>query len=372
MYDALVVGGGIVGASTAYHLARTGAETLLIDRDDDGRATDAGAGIVSPATSSRTGSDPWFDFAIDAAEYYPELIDDLEGGGYETDYARCGLLSVAVSKNEREPYRRARERIADRRERIGYPKREIVEFDAEEARERFPPLASGCRALYVADAARIDGQSVTDALLSAASERGLTVERASAERISTGQPVTVATDGGDRFEAESAVIAGGAWSAAFGEQLGTAIPVEPERGQIVHLDVDAPTVDWPIAAAVRGHYAVPWPGGRVAVGATREADSGFDPRVTAGGVREVLDEALRVAPGLADAAIDEVRVGLRPVSADRLPVLGAVPGADSIYVATGHGATGLQLGPYSGKCVADLVREDDPPSDLAPFSIERF
>jgi uncharacterized membrane protein YdjX (TVP38/TMEM64 family) len=93
----VVIGGGIVGASVAYHLARAGTETLLIDREDEGRATDAGAGILSPATSSRTGSEAWFEFATEAVGYYPELAGRLEEeADRPTSYARTGLLAVAA------------------------------------------------------------------------------------------------------------------------------------------------------------------------------------------------------------------------------------------------------------------------------------
>ena len=108
-------------------------------------------------------------------------------------------------------------------------------------------------------------------------------------------------------------------------------------------------------------------GPRVAVGATVE-DVGFAPEITAGGVHEVLRETLRVMPGLCDATLREVRVGLRPVSVDDAPILGALPGTGNVFVATGHGANGLLLGPVSGALVADLVLGRDPVLDLAPFS----
>jgi glycine/D-amino acid oxidase-like deaminating enzyme len=116
---------------------------------------------------------------------------------------------------------------------------------------------------------------------------------------------------------------------------------------------------------------VSWPGGRVAVGATREDGSGFDRRVTAGGLRHVLDEALRVAPGLAVAELLEVRVGLRPMTPDHLPVLGRVPGRPDVVVATGHGPSGLTLGPYSGRLAADLALGLDVGHDLSAFAPDR-
>jgi D-amino-acid dehydrogenase len=117
---------------------------------------------------------------------------------------------------------------------------------------------------------------------------------------------------------------------------------------------------------------VPWDDRRVVVGATRETGSGFQPRTTAAGVLEVLAEALRVAPGLASAAIREIRVGLRPASRDGLPILGPAPGIANLLLCTGHGAVGLQLGPYSGKVVAAMVARGAAESDLALFGLERF
>lgn len=364
--DAIVIGGGIVGASAAYHLAREGAETLLLDRGDPGRATDAGAGILSPATSSRTDG-RWVEFATRAVDYYPELVAELDG---ETGYARSGTLSVAVSADEIDPFDEATAEIEDRQGSLGTPAPDSIErLDPVEAGRRFPPLAETHRALAYSDGARVDGRQLARAMRETGRDHGLTVEAASAERIESRRPVSVETAAGERYEADAVIVAGGAWSGEFADQLGVGVPVEPQRGQIVHLETDHETGDWPVVKGFRGHYIVPWPGGRLAVGATRESGSGFDPRATAGGVNEVLEEALRVAPGLADATLAEVRVGLRPTSPDGLPVLGRV--ADGVVLATGHGATGLQLGPYSGRLIAESVLGETP-AELEPFTPDRF
>jgi D-amino-acid dehydrogenase len=172
--------------------------------------------------------------------------------------------------------------------------------------------------------------------------------------------------------ADVIVIAGGAWTDEVARQLGVTLPVGPLRGQIIHLGVgEHDTGSWPIVQPVFGYYMVPWADARVAVGATVE-DAGFAAEVTAGGVHEVLRETLRVLPGLAGATLREVRVGLRPVSIDDTPILGALPGVPDVFVATGHGANGLLLGPVSGALVADAVCGRDPALDLTPFSAARF
>ncbi|GAA0245023.1 NAD(P)/FAD-dependent oxidoreductase [Haladaptatus pallidirubidus] len=375
MYDAIVVGGGIVGASVAYHLARNDAETLLIDRHDPGRATDAGAGIISPATSSRTASSVWFEFALDAAAYYPTLNDRLtdEQDG-DTGYSNCELLSVAVDDDEVAAFDDATERIENRQEKYGEPKPgTTTERSSDEAQAKFPALAPTKRCRAYSDAARVDARTFTAALLRAGERHGLTVVERDVTRITheDGTVTGVETADGGSDDAENVVVAGGAWSRRFEESLGVSIPVEPQRGQIIHLDLhETDTENWPIVGAFRGHYMVPWSDNRVVVGATREVDSGFEPRTTAGGVHEVLSEALRVAPGLEDAEIADIRIGLRPRSADQLPVLGSIPTVEGVHLATGHGATGLQLGPYSGKLVADAIFGE--PMELEQFSVKRF
>lgn len=159
---------------------------------------------------------------------------------------------------------------------------------------------------------------------------------------------------------------------AFAGQLGVRLPVAPQRGQILHLRVpDARTADWPVVHAFQDQYIVAWGGGRVVAGATRETGSGFEPRITAGGVQSVLAEALRVAPGLAGAELIEMRVGLRPMSADGLPILGPVPVA-GVQLITGHGPSGLTYGPYCARLVTDLLVGRALELDLSPFAIDRF
>jgi D-amino-acid dehydrogenase len=156
------------------------------------------------------------------------------------------------------------------------------------------------------------------------------------------------------------------------ETLGLKLPVYPQRGQIMHLQGPEEASRWPIVVGFHFHYLLTFPGGRVVVGATREDHAGFNVCETAGGVHEVLSEALRVAPGLADAVVLEVRIGLRPATPDGLPVLGRVPGFANAFLVTGHGPSGLQLGPYSGALIADLVQGNQPRLDLSPFAAERF
>jgi D-amino-acid dehydrogenase len=370
-YDAVVIGGGVVGASTAYHLARAGVKTLLVDRRDAGRATDAGAGILSTAANTDD-PDPIERFEARAAAYYPVLVEHLQGDGIgDTGYRVCGSLTVAIDDDEVAHFHQVRTGLRRWRAAKDHG---FAEIGRDEAKALFPPLAQVKGAIHCGRGARIDGRLLAAALLHAAGQRGVEVRHAAVDEL-IGERGAVARIrvAGERIACGRIVVAAGAWSKEIARRLDIDLPVEPQRGQIVHLGLPGvATSAWPIVLAFRGHYMVPWDDGRVAVGATRETGSGFAPHATAAGVIQVLTEALRVAPGLADAEIREIRVGLRPASRDGLPILGPVPGIANVLLATGHGSIGLQLGPYSGKVVADMIARGQAVTEIAPFSLARF
>lgn len=375
MYDAIVIGGGIVGASAAYHLVRLGVRTLLVDRYDAGRATDAGAGILSAEAYSGD-SQTWYDFALQAAAYYPHLVEEIEPfAERDVGFARCAKLTVAIDEDEVAGFEKTRQHVLERQRRGQQPPAsKLYEITPSEVRRRYPFLPGVQGALYFADSARVDGRQLTEALTKGALAHGLTRKEAGVDELLLRRDrVAGVIIEGERIEAANVVIAGGAWSSAFAPQLGLCIPVEPQRGQLVHLRLTgADTRGWPIIEGFRGHYIVPFNDGRIVAGATRETGGGFDSETTTAGLREVLDEAFRVAPVLAQAEILEVRAGLRPLSVDRMPILGAVHGVAGVFLATGHGSTGLQLGPYSGKVVAELLRGEAPTADIRAFSVTRF
>jgi glycine/D-amino acid oxidase-like deaminating enzyme len=373
--DIVVVGGGVLGLSTAYHLVRAGARVTLVDRADVGRATAAGAGILSgDATTLYEG--PRYELVAKSFQYYPVLIDLLaDDDAGETDFARCPMLLVAVDEAEEALLAKRRSLIFERQARLGAPAPEdLCEIKPEEARRFFPPLTEVRRAILYRDAGRVDGRLLAQALRRAGERHGLVVRRASVTRllVERGRAHGVVIDE-ETLPASAVVVAGGAWSPALADELGVEVPVSPQRGQIAHLRLPGqPTEEWAVISGFRGHYIVTWPEGRVVAGATRETGSGYAPVVTASGVAEVLSEALRVAPGLAAAELQEVRVGLRPLAADDTPVLGRVPGTEDVYLATGHGPHGLQLGPFSGKLVADLILGRPLPMDTESFAVSRF
>ena len=376
--DCVVVGGGLVGVALAYELVCEGAEVVLVDRHDPGRATDAGAGILSPETNQNPEPGP-FVVACGAARHYEGLITRLADDGItDTGYARTGYMLIAERPGDDEVMDAAVSLIRGRA-----PATE--EVDADEARRHFPLLGTVRRALFNPAGRRVDGRTLRAALLEAAERRGLRIERASVTTVDADQ--TTGVVGGVRTEngaigADRVALAGGAWTPELADAFGVSLPVQPLKGQIVHLRLAATdSSTWSIVQPVLGFYLVPWPDGRVACGGTMEAEAGFDHRVTADGVLQLLRECLRTAPGLAQAEVLEVRVGSRPASVDGLPLAGPVPGWSNAFVATGHGAEGLLLGPLTARFTAalvlgrpptDLIADEEVISELTGWSPTRF
>ncbi|MFE7113807.1 NAD(P)/FAD-dependent oxidoreductase [Streptomyces sp. NPDC057654] len=358
----VIVGSGIVGASAGYELARTGADVVLVDSLAPGRATSAGAGIVCP-WSSRVEDPDWHRIAVAGAEHYQELLASLSADGEtELGYRRVGSLRLVSEDESEETLRRVAERAA-KSPTAGEP--ELI--DARRARELFPPLAHEGPAVHLPGAARLDGRAVRDALRRAAVRRGARIVDGTAAIVADGTVRGVRVDG-EFLGADAVIAAAGAWSPRLLEPIGVRVRVAPQRGQIMHLRLPGvDTADWPVVLPRTPHYLLAFDDSRIVVGATREDDAGFDHRVTAAGMAEVLSEALAVAPGLAGATHVETRIGFRPMGPDILPLLGAVPQVPGLVVANGLGASGLTIGPYAGSVAARLARQADPGIDLAAY-----
>lgn len=372
MKRVVVIGGGVVGASAAFHLARGGVESILVDRKDTGHATGAGAGIISPGTSMRS-LPAFFPFAQAAVNHYPVMVSQLaEIGQATTRYEVVGELILAKTDEEfaNLPVLKAlyAERRAGGMPNIG----EVTDVDEATAKELFPALGPIHGALHVPEAARVDSDSLRNALVAGAEYHNAGI-RYGAASLKTERDRVVGVDlDGESIEADGVIVATGAWTNALLTPVGFSVAVEPQRGQILHIEMgDTDTSCWPILGGTGEQYMLTFRPNRIVSGATRETGSGFDVQLTVGGLQSVFNHAMRVAPGVAEGTVKEIRIGLRPLSADGLPYLGRIPGHDNVVLATGHGPSGLQLGPYSGVIAAQLLLGEEVTTDLSAFAVDR-
>ncbi|MFK3939030.1 NAD(P)/FAD-dependent oxidoreductase [Alkalihalobacillus sp. NPDC078783] len=363
----VIIGAGILGASTAYHLARLGENVTIIDREEPGQATQAAAGIICPWISQRRNK-AWYSLVKAGAAYYPHLIHTLEQDGEtNTGYAKVGAISLhSEPKKLDDLIRRAEKRKIDAPE-MG----NITRLTANEVQALFPPLIDGIEGVHVSGAARVDGGALKDALVRAAIGHGATYISGDATlRKRDNDQVTVQVNN-MAYDPDTLIVTAGAWADELLAPLGINFEVKAQKAQILHLETQSKgTGDWPVVMPQGDQYLLAFPNGRVVAGATHEDDVGFDQRVTAAGASELLTKALHNAPGLADATVQTIKVGFRPFTPNFLPVIGRVPGLPSILVANGLGASGLTMGPYIGAELAKLALDEETTIDLESYDLE--
>lgn len=368
MRKIIIIGAGILGASTAYHLAKQGASVTVIDRQDPGQATDAAAGIICPWISQRRNK-AWYTLAKNGAAYYETLIEALEQDGEtSTGYQKVGAISlhteVAKLAGMKE---RATKRRADAPE-IG----EIHQLTVEETLEKFPVLDDSYASVHISGAARVNGRALRDALISGAKKHGAIFIKESAELLYADAQVIGVQVKEKQIKADQVLVTAGAWAAKLFEPLGIDLQISGQKAQIVHLQLEnVRTEEWPVVMPPTNQYILSLGGGEVVVGATYENHHAGDLRVTAGGLHEVLEKALQVAPGLKDAAFKEARVGFRPTTPNFMPIIGEVPGVTGVLLANGLGSSGLTVGPYLGAELAKLALGNEVDIDLVLYKVDQ-
>ncbi|OKP91561.1 oxidoreductase [Paenibacillus helianthi] len=368
MKKVIVIGSGILGASTAYHLAKMGADVLVVDRKDKGQATDAAAGIICPWLSQRR-NQAWYRLAKAGARYYPELIAQLrDEGETDTGYAQVGALSIhhdMMKLGQMEE--RAKLRKTDAPE-IG----DITRLNTTQTRELFPLLAEGYSSIRISGAARVDGRALRDALIRSAQHNGAVFVSGEARLEHLANHVTGVNVGAQHFSADLILVCAGAWANLLLQPLGIDFKVHFQKAQIVHLEVpDRQDTDaWPVVIPPNDQYLLSMGSRRIVIGSTHENDiEGYDTRITAGGIQEILNKGIDLAPGLANSTFLETRVGFRPFTPGFLPVIGNVPGWEGLLTANGLGASGLTMGPYLGRQLARMALEREMEIDVSDYDI---
>ena len=348
--DVIVVGGGIIGLSAAWKLQNDGVDVVVVDPAPGTGATHAAAGMLAPIHEAYWGESHILRLNLAASQAWPAFANSL--GIDAVDYRRNGMLMAAYDADDKALL----DNLGDLHEQEGLP---VERLRSRECRSREPLLAPGVRGgVYSPLDHQVNPRRVVAELLN----RVPTVPVSAAEVA----PNQVTTDDGRVMTCRQVVVAAGAWT---GRLLG--LPIRPIKGQILRLSGPAGLLRLPVRGVVRGSsvYAVPRSDGEIVVGATQE-EQGFDTRVTAGGVYELLRDVLALLPGLSEIDLVETWAGLRPGAPDNAPIIGT--GDDGIVYATGHYRNGILTAPITATAVSALVQGHKTPLDLSPFSPNRF
>jgi glycine oxidase len=362
-YDWIVVGAGIIGTLTAWRLCQAHLRVALVDAGPPGqKASGAAAGILSPSAEVLAPG-AMATLARASLLRYPDTVAELvDDAGMDVAYEMTGVVQTAWTDEE----------VTELRTRWAWQRdwglRWVEGTDAEKLTSRDWPVRA---AIVAENEGQVHPPQLVAAAVRAGAHRGvarffgkparLVVEGCRAVGVSLPDE-TLWADGG-------IIVATGAWSGLLFQDLGLQLPVEPVRGQIASFTVEVP---WLRRILFHGHtYAVPKRDGRLVIGATEDA-VGFDDRVTAAGLTRLSRILENLHLPLDELHLERVWAGLRPRSADGLPVLGPWPGYAGLYLATGHFRNGVLLAPITAEVVTDWVLGRKSAVDLGPFDPGRF
>ncbi len=368
-FDAIFVGGGVIGLSCAWRAARQGARVAVLERaEPPAGATRVAAGMLAPVGELAFGEPELLEMTLASAQLYPDFVAELEAAtGETTGYAHQGALHIALDRDEAAELRR----VHDLQRSLGLEAEWLPPRRCRDLEPGLTPSFNG--GVHAPGEAAVDPRALTRALLAALGSVG---EGGAEAEVRTGAEVVaglfeaerlagVRTAAGEELRAEAVVLAAGAWS-GHAEWLPEPArpPVRPVKGQIVELRSRDGAAPCERIVASERVYLVPRPDGRLIVGATSE-EQGFDTAVTAGGVHELLREAYRLLPDVAEMELVDSMAGLRPGTPDNLPLIG--PGAiEGLVLATGHYRNGILLAPLTADAVAAVLAGDPLPEAAAP------
>lgn len=366
--DVAVIGGGLIGLSIAWRLARAGRTVTVLERETIGAgASLAATGMLAPAAEHEPGSDPLLPLALDSLRLWPGFRDTLEAeSGRTIDYRADGTLVLAVGRDEVE---RLRFRY-DLQRRSGL---DATWLPGSEVRRLEPGLRPSVTAgIHCPLDHQVDPRLVMEALTEACRRAGVILaERTAVTTLDWSGGRVTGIRAGDRVvAAETVILASGAWSGEGGLLLDAlALPVRPLKGQSLALRTTARTGTLARMVWTEQVHMAPKSDGQLIVGATVE-DCGFRPGVTAGGLYALLEGARRVLPGIEEMEVEAVWSGYRPTSDDDAPILDTI--APGLVAATGHHRNGYLLAPVTAEAIAALVLHGALPEVARPFTRLRF
>jgi glycine oxidase len=359
--SAIVIGGGIIGSSIAYELAKSGMKVTLLDKGAVGQeASTAAAGMLGAQVETHHPG-AFYELCTKSQELYRPWSEELFAyTGISPQYIDEGILRVALTEEDE----------AELRGRLPWI-RHAQWVSPEEIRRREPQLTEAVRGgLWFDRDHQVHPIHLMLALRASLVKRGVTIrEWTPVFRLlqSQGRITGVQTSEGPLY-ADHVVLAAGAWSPALTEAFGMQLPMFPVQGQCLSIRTEAPLLT--STAFTKGCYIVPKQDGSCIVGAT-QVEAGFDKRSTAEAVARLQDKAVQLVPKLKEAEFLRTWTGLRPGSRDGLPFLGTWDQLPGLVFATGHYRNGILLAPVTAVLIRELLTGGSTSLNLAPFSPER-
>jgi glycine oxidase len=358
-HDLAVIGDGVIGLSIAFEAARRGQRVAVLGKARAGAATCAAGGMLTPGSEANTLEPELIALAKASCRAYPDFVAAVEdASGMSCGYRSEGTLCVALHRDHVTEL----QHLARQQERLGLHSEWLTSARVRDLEPSLSPRQIG--ALWIAGDHQVNPMALHAALGKAVLRQGADVV-ASDEILALTRGVHYRRDGRDAvILAKDVVVAAGSFSNDLPE---IHLPLRPVRGQFVRLQGE-PLFDHVIRTP--DVYLIPRADGEVYVGATQE-EVGFDGRVMAGAVMDLLNDAWRVVPGIYEMSVLATGYGFRPASRDNLPLLGPT-GTPGVHVATGHYRHGIMLAPITAQLMVDYLQGGHAPALMEPFGLHRF
>jgi len=365
----IIVGGGVIGLSIAEHCLRKGLQPVILDKGPFAKeASWAGAGFLDLRSAARVGG-AFFDLCKRSYDLFPEWAERLKKeSGLDPELLHSGSLDLAFNDEEENAIRQ----IESNLKTFGFSGEWLKPADAT---KKEPKLSKDVRSVFhFKQTSQVRPPRLTRALIQVLQKGKVElreVEPVEAILLKGTRAVGVRTTKGV-LEGDGVVLASGAWSGLLAEQLGIPLVVKPFRGQVVMFRSQPGTLRHILFTGVQKAftYMVPRQDGHIYVGSTLE-DAGFEKMTTPAGMDKLKTGAVKMLPGLSQQLIEDTWSGLRPGSIDGWPYLGRVPGAEGLWVATGHFTHGLLLSAVTGSLMAQVLADERPGMDLNAFALDR-
>jgi glycine oxidase len=365
-YDAIVVGGGVIGGAIAYNLAKRGRKILLLEKDRlASKSSGAAAGMLG-AQAEMDGEGPLFQLARKSRAMFTKLAVEIkETSGIDIELINKGMLKVALNEMEQQEYKRV---IAIQQQ----DGEQANLLTGDEVRRKEPALSETITgALYLEKDGHVDATQLTLGFLKSAASSGVVIKEDVEVydfQLSKGKVMGVLTNEGN-FTSENVIVAGGAWSEKLLSETGLQLDTYPVKGECFSVVSHHQMLSTTIFS--HGCYLVPKKGGRIIVGATVKPRT-FNQKVTVEGISLLMEQAKILMPSIVKAEWERAWAGIRPQTSDGLPYLGEHPAYKGLFIATGHFRNGILLSPITGEVIADLVEGKSTSVDLNPFRVDRI
>ena len=348
-WDAIVIGGGIIGLSLARELNKRGVGVLLVEKGEPGREASYAAGGML-ADCGHENPPALQPLMTASAKMYPEFVHELEDeSGIDVDLRNYGTILLEREANQGSRY-------------------SSNTLDDRELSKVEPRLATATHSACWVQERSVDPRALSAAALRGCRHRGVDISSGDLVRSVelSGGRVTGVTTKKTKFQAPVVVNCAGAWSSQI---TPLPMPTRPIKGQMLCMTM--PSRDF-LRHVVRSPdvYLIPRSDGRLLIGATVE-DVGFDKRVDAETIQRLRQAAVQVVPSLRDARMLEDWAGLRPGTPDGLPILGPTP-LPGYFIATGHFRDGILLAPVTAKVMAEMIVHGTVDESASRFAPSRF